>query len=135
MATGTRSISRSNRPETPASVISKAETMKPPVAAGSDTPCVATSSAAPGVDHAVSTGWRYQSDSPMLVRPVPTPSAHIQEVICSGVAPRPCAAWNTIATELVNPTSTAMKPATTAENETSFSMARSVPDGGRPARL
>ncbi len=131
IATGTRSISRSNSPDAPAIVISTAETMNAPVATGNVMPCVAASSAAPGVDHAVSTGWRYQSDRPMLVRPVPTPSAHIHEVVCSGVAPRPCAAWNTMATELVKPTSTAMKPATTAENETSLSMGRSVPDRGR----
>ena len=116
-------------------MISTADTMNAPVAAGSDTPCVAASSAAPGVDHAVSTGWRYQSDRPMLVSPVPTPSAHIHDVICAGVAPRPCAAWNTIATELVKPTSTAMKPATMAESETSLSMARSVPDRARPPFL
>ena len=41
---------------------------------------------------------------------MPIPSAHIQEEIISGVAPKACAAWNTIATELVKPTSTATNP-------------------------
>jgi hypothetical protein len=46
---------------------------------------------------------------------MPRPSAHIQEVICAGVAPNACAAWNTMATELVKPTSTATKPAVKAD--------------------
>ena len=33
----------------------------------------------------------------------------------AGVAPKACAAWNTIATELVKPTSTATKPAVKAD--------------------
>ncbi len=109
--------------------------MKPPVAAGKLVPCVATSSAAPGVDHAVSTGWRYQSDRPMLVTPMPMPSAHSHDVICAGDAPSACAPWKMMATELVKPTSTAMKPATMAERETSLNMAARVPDRGRPARF
>jgi hypothetical protein len=32
---------------------------------------------------------------------MPSPSAHIHEVICAGLAPNACAAWNTMATELV----------------------------------
>lgn len=115
-------------------MIGTPETMKGPVATGSDTPCVVANSAAPGVDQAMNTGWRYQSDSPMLVSPVPMPSGHIHDEISAGVAPSACAAWNTTATELVNPTSTAMKPATTAENERSFNMARRVPDRANPAR-
>ena len=39
---------------------------------------------------------------------------HIHELICAGVAPSAVAAWNTIATELVKPTSTATKPAVNA---------------------
>ncbi len=46
---------------------------------------------------------------------MPRPSAHIQEVICAGVAWKACAAWNTMATELVKPTSTATKPAVKAD--------------------
>src|SRR6516164_3663407 len=63
----------------------------------------------------------------MLVRPVPTPSAHIQDVVCAGVAPSACAAWNTIATELVKPTRTAMKPATTADRDRSLNIRRAYP--------
>src|SRR5579862_2838680 len=63
----------------------------------------------------------------MLVTPVPTPSAQIHEVVCAVVAPSACAAWNTTATELVNPTSTAMKPATTADTEISLSMGPAYP--------
>jgi hypothetical protein len=50
---------------------------------------------------------------------MPQPSAHIHDAACAGVAPSDCAAWKTIATELVKPTSTATKPAVTAERETS----------------
>jgi len=46
---------------------------------------------------------------------MPRPSAHIQEVTCPGVAWKACAAWNTMATELVKPTSTATKPAVKAD--------------------
>src|SRR5690349_23195623 len=46
---------------------------------------------------------------------MPMPSAHIQEDTISGMAPKAWAAWNTIATELVKPTSTATKPAVKAE--------------------
>ncbi|MCY1185564.1 hypothetical protein D9M73_263520 [compost metagenome] len=50
---------------------------------------------------------------------MPSPNAHIQEAICACVAPTACAAWNTITAELAKPTSTVMKPATTAGNERS----------------
>ncbi|MNT85433.1 hypothetical protein D3C72_2256000 [compost metagenome] len=46
---------------------------------------------------------------------MPSPSAHIQDVICAGVAPNACAAWKTMATELVKPTNTATKPAVAAD--------------------
>lgn len=46
---------------------------------------------------------------------MPNPSAHIQDAINSGVALKASAAWKTIATELVKPTSTATKPAVKAE--------------------
>ncbi len=84
------------------------------------------SSAAPGVDHAVSTGWRYHRLSPALVSPMPRPRAQIHELVCAGVAPSAAAAWKTMTTELVKPTSTATKPATAADSEKSFSMAASI---------
>ena len=77
-------------------------------------PAVA-STAAPGVDHATITGLRSHSDGTSEHSPMPSPSAHIQEVICAGVAWNACAAWNTMATELVNPTNTATKPAVNAD--------------------
>ena len=71
--------------------------------------------AAPGVDHATITGLRKISDGTSEHSPMPKPNAHIQDVICAGVAPNACAAWNTMATELVNPTKTATKPATNVD--------------------
>jgi hypothetical protein len=67
---------------------------------------------------------------------MPRPSAHIHEVICAGVAPKACAAWNTSATELVKPTSTATKPAVKADKLRSLKK-RMAADSGtrRDARL
>jgi len=83
--------------------------LKPPAS-----PAVANT-AAPGVDHATMTGLRSSSDGTREHRPMPSPSAHIHDVICAGVAWKACAAWNTMATELVKPTSTATKPAVKAD--------------------
>ena len=59
IATGMRSIARSNQPEKPAIVISAAETRKAPVASSIVRPAaLVTSRAAPGVDQAVTTGAR-----------------------------------------------------------------------------
>ena len=117
-----RSITRSNQPLAPARTMSSAETMNAPVASAMPkwpaAPATA-STAAPGVLHAIITGFFSQSEGSSVVRPMPQPSAHIHEAACAGEAPSDCAAWNTIATELVKPTSTATKPAVTAENETS----------------
>ena len=91
-------------------------------------PLLPAISAAPGVDQAVSTGCRVHSDSPIEVMPMPRPSAHIHDVVCAGVAPSACAAAKTMATELVKPTSTATKPATTADSDRSFQKPR-IGDG------
>jgi len=48
------------------------------------------------------TGFFSHSEGIAEHRPIPQPSAHIHELICSGVALKACAAWKTIATELVN---------------------------------
>ena len=61
------------------------------------------------------TGWRRMSDGTSVHSPMPKPSAHIQELMSSGVALNACAAWNTMATELVKPTSTATNPAVKAD--------------------
>ena len=54
-----RSIRRSNPPEKPDNAMSAPERMKAPVASSIDRPAaLVTSSAAPGVDHAVTTGTR-----------------------------------------------------------------------------
>jgi len=115
---GMRFITRSNQPVTPARVMSNALIMKAPMASPMlkppANPAVA-STAAPGVDQATMTGWRKISEGTSEHRPMPRPSAHIQDVICAGVAPNARAAWKTMATELVKPTSTATKPATAVE--------------------
>jgi len=77
-------------------------------------PAVA-STAAPGVLQATITGFLSHSEGKTVHNPMPRPRAHIHEAIISGVACRACAAWKTMATELVNPTSTATKPAVKAE--------------------
>ena len=87
--------------------------MKPPAAAA------VASTAAPGVLQATITGLRSTSDGSAEHRPMPRPSAHIHELICAGVAPSAVAAWKTIATELVKPTSTATKPAVAAGSDRS----------------
>ena len=111
-------MARSNQPVTPTSVIKAAHTRKAPTASAMlklpASPAVA-STAAPGVDQATITGLRSHKDGTSEHSPMPSPSAHTQEVICAGVAWNACAAWNTIATELVKPTSTATKPAVNAD--------------------
>ena len=109
---------RANQPLAPATVMSSAHTMKAPTACaiGTPTPAV-TSSAAPGVDQAVSTGCRYHRLRPRLVQPMPRPSAQIHDAVCAGVAPSAAAAWKTMTTELAKPTSTATKPATSADSD------------------
>src|SRR5690606_10415950 len=115
---GTRPSSRSNIPEKPASVISTADSRKPAIASAIGTPAaLVTSIAAPGVDHAVTTGIFQRSDRTMQVAPMPRPSAHIHEAVWPGAAPIACAAWNTIAAELANPTSTVTKPAAIADTD------------------
>ncbi|KAG1433714.1 hypothetical protein G6F56_014537 [Rhizopus delemar] len=58
-AIGTRCINRANRPEKPASMPSTAASRKAPVASESAAPPAPTTSmAAPGVDHAVTSGTR-----------------------------------------------------------------------------
>ena len=119
MACGMRSITRSKVRVTPASTINTPQATKAPTASPIATPLVPAISAAPGVDQAVSTGSRRHHDKPIDVTPMPRPSAQIHDVAWAGVAPSACAAANTITTELVKPTSTATKPATTAESDAS----------------
>jgi len=116
-------MARSTQPVAPTSVISAAHTMKAPTASAMLKPPAApavASTAAPGVLQATITGFFRISEGTALHRPMPMPSAHIQEVICSGVAPNASAAWNTMATELVKPTRTATKPAVKALGERSL---------------
>ena len=84
-----RFITRSNQPVTPTTAINSAQTMKAPTASAMlkppSKPAVA-STAAPGVDHATITGLRNHSDGTSEHSPMPSPSAHIHDVICAGVA-------------------------------------------------
>ena len=91
MAWGMRSITRSNQRVTPATTMSKPQTTKAPVASAKLRPLLAAIKAAPGVDHAVSTGWRAHSERPIDVAAMPKPSAQIHDAICCGLAPRFCA--------------------------------------------
>ena len=105
---------RLNSPEKPASAVSIATSTNAPMASDSGTPAwLAISIAAPGVDQAVTTGMRQRSDSPMPVTAMPMPSAHSHDAISASEAPSERAASNTITAELVKPTSTVTKPATT----------------------
>jgi len=95
-----RSITCANQPVNPASVTRAAQATKAPTACSIGTPTPAlTSSAAPGVLQAVSTGLRVHSDSPAEVTPMPRPSAHIHDTVCACVAPSAAAAWKTMATD------------------------------------
>ena len=131
-ANGMRSMMRSNQPVMPQSVMSAALTMKAPTASPMPNPPFApalASTAAPGVLQATITGWRSHNEGSSEPRPMPRPSAHIQEAVCAGDAPSACAAWKTMATELVKPTKTATKPALAAETDISrykFLMAPSI---------
>jgi len=51
-------------------------------------------------------------------------TAECDELNCAGVAPSAVAAWNTIATELVKPTSIATKPAVQADKDRSLLIGR-----------
>ena len=116
IAIGMRFITRSNQPVAPATTISAAQTMKAPTACPMPKPAPAeASTAAPGVLQATMTGLRHQSEGSAEHSPMPMPSAQTHDAISSGPAPKARAAWNTMATELVKPTSTATKPAVTAE--------------------
>ena len=117
-AMGILFITRSNQPVAPTMTMRTALMRNAPTASAMVKPPAmpaVASTAAPGVLQAIITGWRSTSEGTAEHSPMPSPSAHIQEVICAGVAPKACAAWNTMATELVKPTSTATKPAVAAE--------------------
>ena len=53
---------------------------------------VASTSAKPAVDHEVATGYLNFQDSMSPESPIPKPSAQNQELICTAVAPKSCAA-------------------------------------------
>ncbi len=95
MAMGMRFMTRSNQPVAPARVMSAPHTRNAPIASFMEKPPARpalASTAAPGVLQAIITGCFKSSDGMADVRPMPSPSAHIHEVICSGVAPNACAA-------------------------------------------
>ena len=124
----------SNHPVTPNTVMAAALIMNAATASPMPCPAPATAStAAPGVLQATMTGLRSQSEGRAEHNPMPRPSAHIHELMTSGVAPKACAAWKTMATELVKPTSTATKPAVKAERLRSLKK-RMGRDSARPRR-
>ncbi|MGF6859312.1 hypothetical protein OKW29_008223 [Paraburkholderia sp. CI3] len=99
---GIRFISASNQPVTPTSVSSAAQKMNAPIACaystcGSDD----TSSAAPGVDHAITIGARKRSDRLIVHRPMPIDSAQIHDEICASLRCAAWPAWNISTSELV----------------------------------
>ena len=118
MPIGMRFITRSNQPVAPLIAISAALTIKAPTASfivnPPASPAVANT-AAPGVLHATITGFLSHNEGSNEHKPIPKPNAHIHEVMISGVALNASAAWKTMATELVKPTSTATKPAVKAD--------------------
>jgi hypothetical protein len=95
MATGMRSIRRSNQPVAPTSTISAAQTRKAPTASAMVKPPARpalASTAAPGVLQATITGFLHHSEGSRVHRPMPRPSAHIQDAMTAGVAPKAWAA-------------------------------------------
>ncbi len=89
------SISRSNQPVTPNSVISTAQAMNAPTACGmvkAPPAAAVANTAAPGVLQAIITGMRSHSEGSSDAKPMPSPSAHIHEAVCAGVAPKAVAA-------------------------------------------
>ena len=82
----------SNQPVMPNSVTSTALTIKAPTASDIEKPPASASTAAPGVDQAIMTGWRSHRDGTSEHRPMPSPSAHIQDAISAGLAPNARAA-------------------------------------------
>ena len=84
----------------PASAMNAAHTMNAPTASAMPNPAplalaatpAAASTAAPGVDQATMTGCLSHPEGNAEHRPMPNPNAHIQEVICAGLAPNACAA-------------------------------------------
>ncbi|MOA15641.1 hypothetical protein D3C78_1358080 [compost metagenome] len=92
-AGGKRFISASKAPLTPISHTARPASTKPPMASGYGTPGRdASSTAAPGVDHAVITGIFQRHDSHSPATPEPSDTAHSHEASCAGVSPACCAA-------------------------------------------
>ena len=94
-------IRRAKSPVMPQSKISALAKMNTPMVSASVTPCrLVASSAAPGVDQAVSTGALYHQESTSVLTPIPIPSAVIQPAICCALAPAAAAACQMMAAEL-----------------------------------
>ena len=76
-----RFITRANQPVTPHNHISTPHTMKAPVASDKLTPLAALAiTAAPGVDHVIKMGARVHRDSPIELKPMPSPSTNTHDV-------------------------------------------------------
>jgi hypothetical protein len=114
MGFGMLVIARPSAGQSPASTMSAPHTMNAPTAAANC--CVdaaaATSSAAPGVDHANETGMRIAIGSTMHVTPVAMQSAKSPDAACVSVAPTATRPAMTSTNDDANPVMAAMTPAT-----------------------
>ncbi|GAA3224595.1 hypothetical protein GCM10010468_51750 [Actinocorallia longicatena] len=72
-----------------------------------------TSSAAPGVDHAVEIGIRYRSPSAIAATPIVTDSTSSPDAASRSLAPTARSPASTTANELANPTTASTTPAIT----------------------
>lgn len=83
-APGTSRISRPKTPVTPIRAITRPDTTNAPITSSyAYEPMLVTSSAAPGVDHAVITGIRVRRLRAMQVSPLPIDIAQIHEPVCA----------------------------------------------------
>lgn len=134
-AAGTCRISRPNTPVNPTSVITAPATTNAPTASAyAYAPRLVTSSAAPGVDHAVMTGVRVHRLSPMHVSPLPMETAHTHELVCAPSSRPAEAAASTMTSGPEYDTTTATRPARTADRDRSPRSPRR-PGGGCGAGL
>ena len=94
---GMAAIKRPKGRKVPVSKIRPAARTKAPTACGMVTPVVAAINAAPGVDHARTTGTRAHVERTAEPMALATLTARTQLAVCSGLAPTAAAAANTSA--------------------------------------
>ena len=106
-AVGIRAIAAPKGRIKPVSAINAPATRKAPTACAISIPIEAAIKAAPGVDHARTTGILLRQDKNRLPTAIEMHNTVIHEAICASVAPRLPAAAITTATDPPNPTKTA----------------------------